>query len=93
MKVALVYNLVEKQSSKIALPPDWVKILERFVGSYKNYSPGYPHDFYICVTGGKISDNSKKIFKDIEYTELNYYGSGWDIGAYQFSSVFLMEYD
>ena len=93
MKIGVLYNLVEKPSGLDMLPDNWSDILKRFKDSYCKYPAGVPHDLYICTSGSKMSDQSKKIFKELNYRSLTYMGKGWDIGAYQHCAKALKEYD
>lgn len=93
MKVAVVYNLVEKQSSNLPLPSNWNYIIRRFFEAYRTLSAGVNHNFYICVSGDSLSLNSKALSSDLNYGLLSYFGKGWDIGSYQFCAKQLPDYD
>lgn len=94
MKIAVVYNLVEKPTGDIPLPDNWDIVIKRFANSFVNYDSGCSHDLYICSSGGPLSDSSKEIFRNINYKKsITYTGGGWDIGAYQFCAKQLENYD
>lgn len=93
MKIAVVYNLVERPTGNIPLPDGWVAVLRRFAESYLNFDAGYAHDLYICASGDPLSSLSREIFQAITYRPLTYMGGGWDIGAYQYVAEILKNYD
>jgi hypothetical protein len=93
MRIAVLYNLVEKATSSIPLPVGWDFVLKRFADSYLHFGSGYQHDLYICSSGAPLSLSSKEIFKNLKYESLTYMGAGWDIGAYQYSASKLLNYD
>lgn len=93
MKIALLYNIVERASSNIPLPDNWDEILSRFISSYKQHTPKIRHDLYICSSGSQLSKRSMEKLAEINYKTFSYYGGGWDVGAYQSSAKKLLNYD
>lgn len=93
MKIAVVYNWVEKSTDAVPLPEGWNDILKRFVQSYSAFDAGYAHDLYICASGASLSESSKNILGETHFDVLRYNGGGWDIGAYQGAAKHLMKYD
>ena len=93
MKTAVLYNLVEKPTSrKNPLPINWKGIIERFRNYYLEFDSGVEHDLVICTSGSKITEGSKEIFKELRYKTFPYYGRGWDVGAYQYAATRLQGY-
>jgi hypothetical protein len=93
MKIAVVYNWVEKATDAAPLPQGWTDILRRFVESYRVFNAGYAHDLYICVSGASLSQHSMAILAGTQFRVLRYNGGGWDIGAYQHAAKHLLDYD
>ena len=93
MKIAVVYNWVEKATDAAPLPQGWTDILSRFVESYRAFSAGYAHDLYICVSGASLTQRSMAILAGTHFRALRYDGGGWDIGAYQHAAKHLLDYD
>jgi hypothetical protein len=93
MKIAVVYNWVEKATDAAPLPQGWTDILRRFVESYRAFYAGYAHDLYICVSGASLTQHSMAILAGTHFKALRYNGGGWDIGAYQHAAKHLLDYD
>lgn len=93
MKIAVLYNLVEKATDDVPLPNNWAEILMRFRDSYLKHSAGVQHDLFICASGAALSEHSKRLFEGMNYRSLKYLGKGWDIGAYQHCAKKLNNYD
>lgn len=93
MKIAVLYNLVEKPTDNIPLPENWGNIVRRFVYSYSNFEAGFPHDLYVCSSGAPLSLSSRELLQGLNYRSFAYTGGGWDIGAYQYCARFLRSYD
>lgn len=93
VKVAVLYNLVEKPTDNIPLPQDWGKIIKRFRDSYVGHQAGVSHDLFICSSGTALSASSRGLLHGLKYTAIEYKGSGWDIGAYQYCARRLLAYD
>ena len=93
MKIAVVYNWVEKATDSVPLPERWTDILRRFVESYRAFGAGYSHDLYICASGAPLTHHSTAILAGTDFSLLRYNGGGWDIGAYQHAARQLLEYD
>ncbi len=93
MKIAIVYNHIERASSSIGLPKDWADRLNNFIDSYKRSSDINTADLFICSSGGSPHKRYEEKLKDIKYKLIVYYGTGWDIGAYQFAAYKILEYD
>jgi len=93
MKIAVVYNWVEKATDAIPLPEGWTDVLRRFVESYRAFDAGYAHDLYICASGAPLTQCSTGILAATQFRALRYNGGGWDIGAYQHAAKHLLDYD
>jgi hypothetical protein len=93
MKIAVVYNWVERATDDIPLPENWIDILKRFVGSYRAFDAGYAHDLYICASGAPLTRDSTEILSGTRFGVLRYNGGGWDIGAFQHAAKHLSHYD
>jgi hypothetical protein len=93
MKIAVVYNWVEKATDAIPLPEGWSDILSRFVESYRVFDAGYAHDLYICASGAPLAQYSTAILAGTQFRVLRYNGGGWDIGAYQHAAKHLLDYN
>jgi hypothetical protein len=93
MKIAVVYNWVEKATDAIPLPAGWTDILRRFVESYRAFDAGYAHDLYVCASGAPLTRYSAEILSGSQFRVLRYDGGGWDIGAYQQAARNLLRYD
>lgn len=93
MKIAVLYNLVEKPTDNIPLPENWGDIVERFVNSYLEYDAGLSHDLYVCASGAALSLSSQELLRGLNYGSFVYRGGGWDIGAYQYCARYLQSYD
>jgi hypothetical protein len=93
MKIAVVYNWVEKATDAVPMPEGWTDILKRFAESYRAFDAGYAHDLYICASGAPLTQNSTEILAGIQFKVLRYNGGGWDIGAYQHAAKHLLNYD
>jgi hypothetical protein len=93
MKIAVVYNWVEKATDAAPLPQGWSDILRRFVESYRAFPAGHAHDLYICVSGASLSQHSMAILAGTQFRALRYDGGGWDVGAYQHAAKHLLDYD
>lgn len=93
MKIAVVYNWVEKSTDAVPLPEGWTDILRRFVESYSAFDAGYAHDLYICASGARLTQHSTAILAGTHFKVLRYNGGGWDIGAYQHAAKHLLDYD
>jgi hypothetical protein len=93
MKTAVLYNLVERPTSKKnPLPKNWPEIIKRFKNSYLEFKSGFDHDLIICTSGSEMTEGSKEIFRNIRYQTFAYYGRGWDVGAYQYAATKLKGY-
>jgi len=93
MKIAIAYIWVERPSSRIALPDDWMNRLKKFVDSFTESEGINSADLFICSSGSPLSEKSLQILENIKYSSIEYYGSGWDIGAYQHMARYLISYD
>ena len=93
MKIAVVYNWVEKATDATPMPEGWTGILRRFAESYRTFDAGYEHDLYVCVSGAPLTQHSTTILAGIQFRLLRYDGGGWDIGAYQHTAKQLLNYD
>lgn len=93
MKLALLYNVVEKPTDNIPLPENWGDIVRRFVRSYVNFEAGFSHDLYVCSSGAPLSLSSQELLQGLNYRSIVYTGAGWDIGAYQYCARLLRSYD
>lgn len=93
MKLAVLYNLVEKPTDAPALPENWGYIVRRFIDSYTSHKAGITHDLYICSSGAELSSSSRELLEGLEYHAITYKGLGWDIGAYQYCARRLVSYD
>ena len=93
MKVAVVYNWVEKATDAVPMPEGWPDILRRFIESYRVFDAGYAHDLYICASGAPLTRHSTALLAGTHYRVLLYHGGGWDIGAYQHAAKHLLDYD
>lgn len=93
VKIAVLYNLVEKPTDNIPLPENWGDIVGRFVHSYINFEAGFSHDLYVCSSGAPLSLSSQELLQGLNYRSIVYTGAGWDIGAYQYCARFLRSYD
>ena len=87
MKVSIVYNypVFDGDHSDYAL---------RFVLSYAAFPPGYPHDTYILVNGGRLTNRMRNIIEciaglpNVRYIE-KASNEGKDISGYQWACNFL----
>lgn len=93
MKIAVLYNWVEKATDAVPMPEGWTNILRRFAESYRTLDAGYAHDLYICTSGAPLTEQSKTTLEGIPFKVLRYDGGGYDIGAYQQSAKHLQSYD
>lgn len=93
MKIAVLYNIVERATDDVPLPDNWNEILKRFRDAYVAHEPGMSHDLFLCASGAPLSERSRGLFAELPYRELCYLGKGWDIGAYQHCASRLRDYD
>jgi hypothetical protein len=93
MKIAVVYNWVEKATDAVPMPTGWTDVLRRFAESYRTFDAGYEHDLYICSSGAPLNQESTAVLAGIKFSVLRYDGGGWDIGAYQDAAKHLLNYD
>lgn len=93
MRVAVVYNIVERRTAGGYLDANYESAVRRFVDSYIKFNARFNHDLYICTSGASLSARSKEIFDGLKFQTLTYRGHGWDIGAYQYCARRLKGYD
>lgn len=93
MRVAVIYNIVERRTAGGYLDANYESVVRRFVDSYIKFDARVDHDLYICASGAPLSARSKDIFGGLKYQALTYSGNGWDIGAYQYCARRLNGYD
>ena len=59
----------------------------RFVESYRRYPADAEHRLFLVNSNGGLTHEIESFFEGVEYAVIKYPGSGWDIGAHQFSSL------
>jgi len=81
ISVIIVYVHVLKSQS-------FGELAARFVKTYLQNPPGYPHRTVIACNGGMPSDAIKSIYAPIPACEfMEHNNAGYDIGAYQRASI------
>ena len=93
MKIAILYNVVERATDGGYIDPNYDSVIRRFVDSYVGHQSGCDHDLYICSSGATLSAKRMAILSGLTYRVFTYFGDGWDIGAYQYCAKSLDSYD
>jgi len=86
-RVALVYQCPINEYAVFASDA------KRWAATRLQYDPGFPCDNHIVFTNGDAGSEHRKVFGGIQFKEHLFVGGGWDIGANQWVSGKLKEYD
>lgn len=93
MKIALVYNTVERLSKNGYSEISSLQLLSNFVESYKKVLGTVSHQLVIVTSGGEISPAKANLLSEFEYEVIRYQGQGWDVGALVHASKELPFFD
>jgi hypothetical protein len=55
----------------------------KFVQSYNQFPPDYPHEVIVVCCHGEPTDEVREFYRGMSCRFLTYYGMGWDTGAQQ----------
>lgn len=90
VKITLVYTLVMGKSDPTAPDPSYYEqYTARFLNTYRQHPAGCDHSLHLCCCGGPISNTMLDWFGADSDECSEYFGGGWDNGAYQYASKLL----